>query len=90
VIGGNNEFEKVLDTWHEVPYEAIPLNAWQERIAKNVSPFMAQHLAEVAKDHTEGIFSGTNDLVKTITGKDPIGLREFIEKKQRCVRTGRF
>ena len=42
----------------------------------------SQHIAEVAKDHAAGVFSGTNDLVK-ITGKEPIGLREFVEKNKR-------
>jgi hypothetical protein len=50
--------------------------------------FLAQHLVEVAKDHAGGVFSGTNDLVKRITGKDPIGLREFVEKNKRLFETG--
>lgn len=72
------EIGRILN--HDVRYEQIPLKAWEERIAKNVSPFMAQHLAEVAKDHTAGVFSGTNDLVKQITGKEPTGLAEFMLK----------
>jgi hypothetical protein len=50
--------------------------------------FLAQHLVEVAKDHAAGVFSGTNDLVKRITGKEPIGLREFVEKNKRLFETG--
>ena len=73
---------------HEIRYEEIPLEVWGERIAKTRSPFLAQHLVEVAKDHAAGVFSGTNDIVKTITGKEPMGLREFVEKNKRLFETG--
>jgi len=73
---------------HDIRYEEIPLKVWEERIAKTRSPFLAQHLVEVAKDHAAGVFSGTNDLVKRITGKEPIGLKEFVEKNKRLFETG--
>ena len=38
-----------------------------------------QHLAEIAKDHQNGMFAGTNDLVEKIGGQRPIGLPEFLE-----------
>ena len=38
-----------------------------------------QHLEEIAKDHQNGVFAGTNDLVEKIGGKRPIGLAEFLE-----------
>jgi NAD(P)H dehydrogenase (quinone) len=71
---------------HDVRYEEIPLEVWEQRIAKTRSPFLAQHLGEVAKDHAAGLFSGTNDLVKRITGKEPIGLGEFVEKSKSLTR----
>jgi NAD(P)H dehydrogenase (quinone) len=37
-----------------------------------------QHFAEIAKDHQNGIFAGTNDLVERIGGKRPMGLPEFL------------
>jgi NAD(P)H dehydrogenase (quinone) len=73
---------------HDIRYEEIPPKAFEERIAKTRSAFLAQHLAEVAKDHAAGVFSGTNDLVKRITGKEPMGLREFVEKNKRLFETG--
>ena len=73
---------------HEIRYEEIPPKVFEERIAKTRSPFLAQHLVEVAKDHAAGVFSGTNDLVKRITGKEPIGLKEFVEKNKRLFETG--
>lgn len=56
--------------------EAGPVESY---LAGNVR---GRHLVEVAKDHAAGVFSGTNDLVKTITEKEPMGLREFVEKKR--------
>jgi hypothetical protein len=41
---------------------------------------ISRNLAEVAKGHSAGVFSGTNDLVKNLTGREPIGLREFVER----------
>lgn len=66
----------------EVRYQAIPLDVWQEQIAMRRSSFFAQHIVEVAKDHTAGVFSGTNDLVKQITGKEPFGLVEFVKNNK--------
>lgn len=42
--------------------------------------FAIQHLREVAVDHQNGIFAGTNDLVETIGGRPPMTLEEFITK----------
>ena len=38
-----------------------------------------QHFAEIAKDHQNGVFAGTNNLVEKTGGKRPIGLAEFLE-----------
>jgi uncharacterized protein YbjT (DUF2867 family) len=38
-----------------------------------------QHFQEIAKDHQNGVFAGTNDTVERITGQRPIGLTEFLE-----------
>jgi uncharacterized protein YbjT (DUF2867 family) len=42
--------------------------------------FLFQHLQEVAIDHQNGVFTGTNDLVKKIGGRSPITLEEFVSK----------
>jgi NAD(P)H dehydrogenase (quinone) len=42
--------------------------------------FVIQHLHEVAIDHQNGIFAGTNDLVEKIGGRPPTTLEEFINK----------
>lgn len=46
--------------------------------------YIMQHLHEVAVDHTNGIFEGTNDYVLEIGGKPPLSVEQFLEKhKQR-------
>jgi NAD(P)H dehydrogenase (quinone) len=42
--------------------------------------FLFQHLREVAIDHQNGIFEGTNDLVEKLGGRPPMTLEDFIEK----------
>jgi NAD(P)H dehydrogenase (quinone) len=42
--------------------------------------FLIQHLREVAIDHQNGVFAGTNDLVEKIGGRPPMTLEEFISK----------
>jgi NAD(P)H dehydrogenase (quinone) len=42
--------------------------------------FLIQHLREVAIDHQNGVFAGTNDLVEKIGGRPPMTLEEFITK----------
>jgi NAD(P)H dehydrogenase (quinone) len=42
--------------------------------------FLFQHLREVAIDHQNGIFAGTNGLVEKLGGRPPMTLEAFIEK----------
>ena len=44
--------------------------------------FLFQHLREVAIDHQNGIFAGTNDLVEKIGGRPPMTLEAFIDKNR--------
>jgi NAD(P)H dehydrogenase (quinone) len=67
-----------------VGYEQV--DAWTlKRLAAN-SPrtthhtnTLWQHFAEIAKDHQNGVFAGTNDLIEKIGGQRPIGLPEFLK-----------
>ncbi len=38
-----------------------------------------QHFQEIAKDHQNGVFAGTNDLVEKLSGKRPISLPDFLQ-----------
>src|SRR5882762_8614634 len=42
--------------------------------------FLFQHLREVAIDHQNGMFEGTNDLVEQLGGRPPMTLEAFITK----------
>ena len=48
--------------------------------------FTVQHLREVAIDHQNGIFAGTNDLVEKLGGRPPMTLEAFIEKHRAGLR----
>ncbi|MGA9150522.1 MAG: hypothetical protein WBZ36_08085 [Candidatus Nitrosopolaris sp.] len=47
-----------------------------------LSPRFIQHIASVAQDYQDGIFSGTNDVVERITGKPPLTLEEWVERNR--------
>ena len=44
------------------------------------SEFLVQHLREVAIDHTNGVFAGSNDFVATIGGRPPLTVEAFVDK----------
>jgi hypothetical protein len=44
------------------------------------SEFLVQHLREVAIDHTNGVFAGTNDFVEKIGGRPPLTVEAFVAK----------
>jgi uncharacterized protein YbjT (DUF2867 family) len=59
--------------------DAGSLYAEADRITgKPGSDFLIQHLREVAIDHTNGVFAGTNDLVAALGGRAPLAVEEFV------------
>jgi len=52
----------------------------RKTIGRPANDFLFQHLREVAIDHQNGIFAGTNDLVEKLGGRPPMTLEAFIEK----------
>jgi len=52
--------------------------------------FAIQHLREVAIDHQNGIFAGTNDLIEKIGGRPPTTLEEFINKHRAAFTASSF
>ena len=54
-----------------------PLRNYEGRV-QVVTDTLWQHFAEIAKDHQNGVFAGTNDLVEKVGGQRPIGLPEFL------------
>ena len=69
----------------EVRYQSLPFEQWAETVRRVVvrrryDDFLLQHLREVAVDHTNGVFAGTNDLVERIGGRSPMTVEAFVEK----------
>jgi NAD(P)H dehydrogenase (quinone) len=44
--------------------------------------FLMQHLHEVAIDHSNGIFAGTNNYIAEIGGRQPMTVEEFVNKNR--------
>ena len=62
-------------------YTDVPsLKRLAKENGKEFNDFFWQHLTEIALDHQDGVFAGTNDLVETIGGRPPLTLRQFVEK----------
>jgi NAD(P)H dehydrogenase (quinone) len=79
------EFKQTLHAGGKTSARGQPsrtLSAESERTAEQKAgdEFLFQHLHEVAIDHQNGIFAGTNDLVEKIGGRPPMMLEAFIEK----------
>jgi uncharacterized protein YbjT (DUF2867 family) len=51
----------------------------RKRMEKLRGDTLWQHFQEIAKDHQNGVFAGTNDTVLRITGQRPIGLPDFLK-----------
>jgi hypothetical protein len=44
--------------------------------------FLMQHLHEVAIDHSNGIFAGTNNCIAEIGGRSPMTIEQFVNKNR--------
>jgi len=66
-----------------ITYVSLEIPAFIEGLKElGYSAHIRQHLAEVAQDCRDGIFSGTNDLVETITGQKPLGIADYVAKNK--------
>lgn len=62
-------------------YVDIPLDKWTEQLAAfGMSPFVASHVATIAKLHSENRYDRFSDDVEILTGKPPIGILEFVQR----------
>jgi len=46
--------------------------------------YLGQHLREVAIDHSNGVFAGTNDVVQRVGGVPGTTVKEFVEKHRQA------
>ncbi len=65
--------------------DARDLKKLSENARAGRSDTLWQHFEEIAKDHQNGVFAGTNDLVQKIGGKRPMGLPEFLQAHKTAI-----
>ncbi len=58
----------------------LPIAEWRRALVEKIGfpEFLATHLAAVAQDHQDGIFSAETDVVERIGGQAPQSLPEFV------------
>ncbi len=63
-----------------IAYVNLPIEQWRQALSGKAEfpEFLANHLAAVAKDHQDGVFSAETDVVETIGGQAPQSLQDFI------------
>jgi NAD(P)H dehydrogenase (quinone) len=79
-----DDFLKILNSGRQKPVGGKSSRNMYGELEGNAErkgdSFTVQHLKEVAVDHQNGIFEGTNDLVEKLGGRPPMTLEAFIEK----------
>jgi NAD(P)H dehydrogenase (quinone) len=75
VLGRPVQYKQVAFEEFQKAFEA-----GRKTTGRPVNDFLFQHLREVAIDHQNGIFAGTNDLVEKLSDRPPMTLEAFIEK----------
>lgn len=67
----------------EITYVPIELDEFRAELEqRGMHPHLVQHLVNVAVDYRNGIFSGTDDTVRKITGADPLTVEAFTERNK--------
>ncbi len=65
----------------KVAYAPLEIDDFAQGLKElGYSAHIQQHLASVAQDCRDGVFSGMNDVVETITGQKPLGMAEYVTK----------
>jgi len=62
----------------KIDYEQIAVPALKQSQRADLGDFFWQHLTEVAIDHQNGVFAGTNDVIERIGGRPPLSLHDFL------------
>ncbi len=71
--------------YKQVDFEEFKTTLQGVKASTKGNEFLFQHLREVAIDHQNGVFAGTNDLVEKIGGRPPTTLEEFITKHRKAL-----
>ncbi len=67
-----------------VTYKPISIEEFTERLrSRGVSEHRIQHLRSVAIDYRNGVFAGTNDIVRSVGGTEPQSVQEFVTRNKK-------
>ncbi|MGW7008368.1 NmrA family NAD(P)-binding protein [Streptomyces sp. NPDC054933] len=67
----------------QVTYVPIEIDEFRSQLDhRGMSAHQIQHLTNVAVDYRNGIFAGTNDVVRALTGRDPLTVAAFVERNR--------
>jgi len=67
----------------QVTYVPIELDQFRSELEqRGMGPHFVQHLINVAIDYRNGIFAGTNDTVRALTGVEPLTVEAFVERNE--------
>jgi uncharacterized protein YbjT (DUF2867 family) len=67
----------------QVTYVPIEIDQFRSTLEqRGLNAHLIQHLTNVAVDYRNGIFAGTNDVVRTLTGIEPLTVEAFVERNK--------
>jgi NAD(P)H dehydrogenase (quinone) len=67
-----------------VTYKPISLDEFTEELQRRgFNEHIIQHLRAVAIDYRNGVFAGTNDIVKAVGGREPQSVQEFVTRNKK-------
>jgi hypothetical protein len=73
------EYSKALG--RTITFQDIPLEPWRDGLLVRGQPaHLVSHLAMMADLHRAGRYDRRSDDVLTLTGRAPLGVREFVSK----------
>jgi NAD(P)H dehydrogenase (quinone) len=71
----------------KITYIPLEIEAFKTLLKElGFTPYFQQHMGCVCQDCLDGVFSGTNDLVKKLTGREPLGMMDYIVKNEALFR----
>jgi hypothetical protein len=81
---GKRTYERPQGFSAQVTYRPISLDEFTQRLrSRGSSEHLIQHPRAVAIDYRNGVFAGTNDIVKTVGGAEPQTVQEFVTRNKK-------
>ena len=76
-------YAEVFTPKRPTQFTATPMNSDPgASTGGSTKSFLMQHFHEVAIDHSNGIFAGTNNYIAEIGGRQPMTVEEFVAKNR--------